>query len=223
MRKLLGTAAVLGALAFAPSANAATTLYNFTLDGMTGSLPAAPWGTVSVNDNGGTSHFTFDVNLDAGTNFYFQDSKAFQAFDYRLGGNVTSTVVSTSGFSYAGPGAYSAPGIVVPSDTTKFNYAILCQSLCAGGNPSGQISQLVFDVFGTNLSLQSIIDTNNFNNIPIYFAADVSYQGGASAQTGNIGAVLASGVPEPSTWALFILGFGAIGLMMRSRRQTVRA
>ena len=32
-----------------------------------------------------------------------------------------------------------------------------------------------------------------------------------------------SGVPEPSTWALFILGFGAIGLMMRSRRQTVRA
>jgi hypothetical protein len=34
---------------------------------------------------------------------------------------------------------------------------------------------------------------------------------------------LASGVPEPSTWALFILGFGAIGLMMRGRRQTVRA
>jgi hypothetical protein len=32
-----------------------------------------------------------------------------------------------------------------------------------------------------------------------------------------------SGVPEPSTWALFILGFGAIGLMMRGRRQAVRA
>ena len=28
----------------------------------------------------------------------------------------------------------------------------------------------------------------------------------------------ASGVPEPSTWALFILGFGAIGLMLRSGR-----
>jgi hypothetical protein len=29
----------------------------------------------------------------------------------------------------------------------------------------------------------------------------------------------ASGVPEPSTWAMLFLGFGAIGLMMR-RRQT---
>lgn len=28
----------------------------------------------------------------------------------------------------------------------------------------------------------------------------------------------ASGVPEPSTWALFILGFGAIGVMLRSGR-----
>ncbi len=27
-----------------------------------------------------------------------------------------------------------------------------------------------------------------------------------------------SGVPEPSTWALFILGFGAIGMMLRSGR-----
>ncbi|HEY4274170.1 MAG TPA: PEPxxWA-CTERM sorting domain-containing protein [Rhizomicrobium sp.] len=221
MRKLLGTAAILGALAFAPSANAATTLYNFTLDGMTGSLPAAPYGTVSVNDNGGTSHFTFDVNL--GTDFYFQDSKAFQAFDYSLGGNVTSTVIATSGFSSAGLGSYSAPNIVVPSDTTKFNYAILCQSLCAGGNPNGKITQLVFDVFGTNLNLSPIDNTKNYGGTPIYFAADVSYQGGSSAQTGNIGAVLTSGVPEPSTWALFFLGFGAIGLMMRSRRQTVCA
>jgi hypothetical protein len=32
-----------------------------------------------------------------------------------------------------------------------------------------------------------------------------------------------SAVPEPSTWALFILGFGAIGFMMRGRRRTVCA
>ena len=29
---------------------------------------------------------------------------------------------------------------------------------------------------------------------------------------------IASGVPEPGTWALFILGFGAIGMMLRSGR-----
>jgi len=35
--------------------------------------------------------------------------------------------------------------------------------------------------------------------------------------------LLAPGVPEPSTWALLILGFGAVGFMMRSsrRRQNV--
>ncbi len=33
----------------------------------------------------------------------------------------------------------------------------------------------------------------------------------------------ASGVPEPGTWALFILGFGAIGMMLRSGRGRVRA
>jgi hypothetical protein len=32
----------------------------------------------------------------------------------------------------------------------------------------------------------------------------------------------ASGVPEPSTWALFILGFGAIGMMLRSGRGLAR-
>lgn len=34
-----------------------------------------------------------------------------------------------------------------------------------------------------------------------------------------------SGVPEPSTWALFILGFGAIGMMLRSsgRREAILA
>jgi len=31
-----------------------------------------------------------------------------------------------------------------------------------------------------------------------------------------------SGVPEPSTWALFILGFGAIGMMLRSGRGFAR-
>ena len=29
-----------------------------------------------------------------------------------------------------------------------------------------------------------------------------------------------SGVPEPATWAEFILGFGLVGVMLRRRRQS---
>jgi len=34
---------------------------------------------------------------------------------------------------------------------------------------------------------------------------------------------VAANVPEPSTWAMMILGFGAVGLGMRRRKQTGRA
>jgi hypothetical protein len=35
-------------------------------------------------------------------------------------------------------------------------------------------------------------------------------------------AALASGVPEPATWALTILGFGLVGGVMRRQRRKVR-
>jgi hypothetical protein len=223
MRKIFGTtaAALFGVLAFAGSANATTSLYNFTLDGLTGTLPSEPpyWGSVSVNDFGGTSHLSFDVTLNSSTGFYFNDSKAFQAFDYLLGGTVTTTTIATAGFTSAGLGSYSAPAIIVPSDATKFNWAILCATACAGGNPDGKISQLTFDVFGSNLSLESITNAKNFPDTAIFFAADAAFEGGPSTLTGNIGATLASAVPEPATWAMFLLGFGGIGLMLRSRRR----
>jgi hypothetical protein len=37
-------------------------------------------------------------------------------------------------------------------------------------------------------------------------------------QAGTLDVVLLPAVPEPSTWALMITGFGAIGSLLRSRR-----
>jgi hypothetical protein len=37
------------------------------------------------------------------------------------------------------------------------------------------------------------------------------------------GNVSISAVPEPGTWALMILGFGAVGLTMRRKRQPALA
>lgn len=47
--------------------------------------------------------------------------------------------------------------------------------------------------------------------------------GAANAQgTGYAGNITLAAVPEPATWALFILGFGGLGLAMRRRNAQVR-
>jgi hypothetical protein len=220
MRKSLAAAAAIAALtAFAPPASAAVNLYQFNLDGTTGSsLTNGPWGTVSVDDHGGTSHFSFDVLLGTGptdtNNVYFNDSKAFHAFDYLLSGTVTNVTGITAGFTYNGLGSYSAPNIIVPSDSTKFNYSFDCASICAGGKVDDLVRELKFDVFGTNLDLLGISDAKNYPGKTIFFSADIAQNG----NTGNIGATLIGGVPEPATWALFILGFGFIGGTLRMQR-----
>jgi hypothetical protein len=72
----------------------------------------------------------------------------------------------------------------------------------------------------------------NFDNTPQLF----TYPGGAftlmvndlavsagAANTPLNGVILSVPVPEPSTWALMLLGFGGIGLAMRRRRRPVLA
>ena len=50
--------------------------------------------------------------------------------------------------------------------------------------------------------------------------------GGTANQTGfdniTFGSVTPGGVPEPSTWAMMLLGFGAVGFAMRRRRTASR-
>ena len=51
------------------------------------------------------------------------------------------------------------------------------------------------------------------------------YLSGTSTNSGNAysGTVTLAAVPEPATWALFILGFGAVGAGMRRRSSQVRS
>ena len=219
MRKTLAAAAIIGFTAFAIPASAAT-VYNLNLDGTTGSaLGAGPYGTVSVTNTGGTL-LSFDVLLTL-PNLYFNQSTAFHAFDMLLTGTVGTINITTpaSGFTSVGLGDYTAPSIVTNGDPTHFNYAIDCSAAECGGGGSGLIKELVFNVTGTGLGIGGISDTKgSFSGDTIYFAADIADRANLDKViTGNIGATLGT-VPEPATWAMFILGFGFIGTMLRMAR-----
>ena len=76
------------------------------------------------------------------------------------------------------------------------------------GDVGEAISKIVFsNLVGTSTknNAQTFINAYNFDSL-----RQTSFD------------AFASGVPEPSTWALFILGFGAIGMMLRSGRGVAR-
>jgi hypothetical protein len=51
-----------------------------------------------------------------------------------------------------------------------------------------------------------------------YVFSFTGHAGASGTLTGNV--TITSAVPEPGTWAMMLLGFGAIGLAIRSRRRT---
>jgi hypothetical protein len=72
------------------------------------------------------------------------------------------------------------------------------------GSIGEAISKIVFsNLVGTSTknNAETLVNAYNFDSL-----RQVSFD------------AFASGVPEPGTWALFILGFGAIGMMLRSGR-----
>lgn len=46
-------------------------------------------------------------------------------------------------------------------------------------------------------------------------------QNGSYGATANSGAILETGVPEPATWAMMVLGFGAVGFAIRRSRSKI--
>jgi hypothetical protein len=108
-----------------------------------------------------------------------------------------------------------ASGVFVPgnSSTAQSPYGVFSEDIDWVGPPTnnGTLSSLAhtleFDLpTGTTFG-----STGGF-----YFTADIL--NAATGGTGNVGAVL-SAVPEPATWAMFLIGFGGIGFMTRTRRK----
>ena len=106
---------------------------------------------------------------------------------------------------------------------TKADYA------AAGGNPA--YSKLSFNAYdGTN----SLTESVTADNAPLGGLAPIPpgalgnstlnlslFQGAVRASSVTSGTVAIGAVPEPASWALMIVGFGAVGMGLRRHRTRV--
>ena len=170
-------------------------------------LPGTILGVVTVSDllTGGVD---VKVTLENGTQgFVTTGNHTSFAFNLSPDTGITSANIGnltpSASFAVLSP----APGTFPDPAFGPFLYEITC-SICQGGsNP--QIGPLEFTISG--------VTTQNFLNVDgVVFAADLK---GPLGGTGAIaGDPLVTAVPEPSTWAMMILGFMGVGFMAYRRK-----
>jgi hypothetical protein len=207
-------AAVAAVLGSAGLAQAATSL---TLD-LTVSDPSAGlnpggadgYGTVTITEETGGS-LLFTITPDNGASFNVNNNSTHHAFAFDLtGAGVSITNVST-GFSVDKTSPASEPPF------GSWQYAIDYTGKAKQGNAPASLSFLVSDTLHdlttASLKLDHTFSTGG-KTYNIYAASDIF-----SGKTGNVGATLVpTGVPEPASWAMMLVGFGGLGAALRSRR-----
>lgn len=161
------------------------------------------------------------------------------------------TVVGAVTLTPAGPGAVAAPISFDVSGTGQFSatFSFFNPFSSARANASASFNfdpdLLVFtraDFSGTNASMSTVgnasglgssvqVDLSDLSGglkyLNIFGTLNPNFTPDGGNDFARIGGSIAltqlpGAVPEPATWALFILGFGAIGGMLRRRNGAVR-
>lgn len=216
---------VIGALAAASvcgtsaPAYAAAQIFDFIVVDSGKGLGVTPgaFGSVTVTEDAGDLLFSYATG--AGYRIH-QGNGNHDAFNFSLAG---TPVVAITGL----PANFAREGGSGPFNEPPFGD--FGYSITYSGNPNvpgkgyadGFGGTLTFrvDAGATALSLASLtsrsvnIGGNAYN---VFFSSDIVDGDG---DTANVGAVAhpVTVVPEPATWALMILGFGAVGAAMRRR------
>lgn len=172
-------------------------LASISLACMTAAVPANAatlnWTLSGVTfDDGGTASGTFSTDSNTGGVLSFNVS-------------TTAGSIQTSGFTYNSSTSYlfadnffsSNSFILVSNAFDRFVNFRFVNALTAGG---------------TNALVPGAPTSGSW---------ECSNCGNIREVTGGFATTLGA-VPEPTTWGLLVLGFGAIGAGMRSRRRTVR-
>jgi hypothetical protein len=85
------------------------------------------------------------------------------------------------------------------------------------------IFSLAFSPTGalTNLNSNGLISETAFVGLELGQEGTLTYEDGSTFGTIAVGSPVITAVPEPSTWAMMILGFAGIGFMAYRRKQAL--
>ena len=178
--------------------------------------------------------FTEGSPSDAVKNFSFTTSLSGAQLDNVASGtNITSSVTD-----------FTFPvNFILTQDAGGFaigmNNPVLFATVLIGTNGSGQITSWTIseDYFasypavpGENptdfFATYTVTTTNTGDTVTLVADNDFGLApGGYSTGTGSFGAVVVTPVPEPSTWAMLLLGFAGVGFMAyrRKKKMALRA
>ena len=205
----------LGLLSAVSTANAS--VYNLDVNTTCcGTLTS--YGTITATNDGSN----LEIQVQLAPNVFFNNAGAQvspnDALLFNIAGTtqvVFSSPLSSPFSSTGAQGSFSAPPLTSGKGASDFQYAILFNDTAHNGNVAPGFGSLTFDITGEQVS-----DLSSING-GIFFGVDLrnSNPGGT---TGFVGATLESTVapvPEPSTWAMMILGFAGIGFMTYRQRK----
>jgi len=186
------------------------TVYTLSVADPGAGLGSGPFGTISVTqDVNGTS---LDISETLNSGFEFHAGNAnHPALAFSISGNPTISVSGvTSGFTLTSTsaGSISAPPF------GSFGYAFTCSG-CGPGFGGGLTGPLSFVLSDAGTLTPASLGFNSYDGSNIFFTTDLVI---ANGNTGNVGATLTPAVPEPSTWAMMILGFVGLGFMAYRRK-----
>src|SRR2546430_15209276 len=213
MRMLLRAAvalAALGFLSFASTSSMASVVLtaDLTVDNCTGgcSTGVQPFGTVTVTQLTSGGVVTVDVQL--ATPYFFQphtgnSNDTFVFNPVGLGAPVVSAASILAGFAV---GANTNPEDGFGNFTNAIQYT--------GLQLTTQFLEFTMTDAGTLSAANFALSTGGNPNV--LFAADIANTNG---KTGPVGSgPFTAAVPEPSTWAMMILGFLGVGFMAYRRK-----
>jgi hypothetical protein len=143
---------------------------------------------------------------------YTTSATGGQVFEGQIFGNPTPSLVVGNVF---GGGNTGAVQVTSPTIFTLVSFDQSAQNGAAGYSVQGYLgATLLYTLVG---SIPGTFQTVAGNGIAVDRLVFNLTSGGTSTNLDNI--VLHGAVPEPGTWAMMLVGFGAIGGAMRRRKQ----